>query len=252
MQMFQYIIENNEWYDIPARILSSIYHRLYTAFENKIIIKDLLNGKHFFVFPNHPLCNSFIYASTPEKNEIAILKSLIDENTVFLDIGANVGRYSVLLGDKVKKLFAFEAHPTTARFCRMNFLLNHMDDSQVFAIALGEDADPKYFTDLGQGSPYNERRALDHAQIKVPSTTLDNFIQHQHFDEDVNFIIKLDVNGYELEVMHGAVEFLSQYRVKGILLKTQVSAQSEMSVLLHNLGYQIQEVSNRHVLAVKL
>ena len=63
------------------------------------------------------------------------------KNCLFLDVGANIGVYSVLIGSKMgpgSKIIAFEPNPDVAARLRRNLELNGLDAmTQVEGVALG-------------------------------------------------------------------------------------------------------------------
>jgi FkbM family methyltransferase len=151
--------------------------------------------------------------------------SILRSESVMLDVGANVGLYSIALGRKLKplngKLWAIE--PVPANYDRLvyNTQLNQLEDV-VFPIqsALGNEIGtiPMH---LGKGT--GERSTTGNAFIcqgntatvvapncSAPITTLDRLTQQQNITA-CDFI-KVDIEGAELEFLKGGQNFLARTR----------------------------------------
>ena len=75
--------------------------------------------------------------------------------TVFLDIGANIGSYSVSMMDICDEVIAFEPHPYTSKRCKMNYLLNDVPESNIKQLALSNEVGKIHFSDYGGSSTVN-------------------------------------------------------------------------------------------------
>lgn len=249
--IFDYIIKNNSPLAVPYRLLLAFFYQGYKRLMKTTFSKRLFNGQKIFLYPNNRISSGFVYASHPDKLEIKALREIADQHSVFLDIGANIGAYSVLLMDKVKKLYAFEAHPETAKLCKMNFLLNGLPEDQVITSAVSNSNQPLYFSNLNDGDPLNTIVEKNQHAIEVPSTTLDQFMQNQRFDADTNFLLKIDVEGFEHQVLQGAAHFLKHFAVKAILLETFSDEQSAIQQQLEALGFKMKMISKHNLLAYR-
>ncbi len=251
LQITRYIYLNNPWYELPWRFFNAFIYQCRKRFTGNIVVKELFNGKKIFLFPRNPISSALIYSAIPDKDEISTLRQYADKNTVFLDIGANIGAYSLMLLDKVKTVYAFEAHPLTARYCKMNFLLNNISESHVLELAVSDNDSPKYFSNSFDACPINSIVQSSENAITVKATTLDQFIQAQSFAEDVSFILKIDVEGFEHEVFNGAKSFLNNKMVKAIIFETFSSQMPQVLSLLHDHGFKTKKVGDNNMLAIR-
>lgn len=252
IQILKYIINYNPWYLIPIRVAQAIFYQCYKRLTGNIISKSLFNGKKILLFPNNPISTAFVYTAIPDKTEILTLRKMADKHTIFLDVGANVGAYSLLLLDKVVTVYAFEAHPVSANFCKMNFLLNGVNGDHVLPMAVSDTPEPKFFSNLNDGSPINKVVGSAQGALSVPAITLDEFVQQQKFAFATNFILKVDVEGFEHEVFLGAKNFLQSGAVKAIIFEMLSSEDRKAMNLLESLGYQVKTLAGNNMLAVPL
>jgi len=249
LQVLRYICQHNPWYKVPGRLLLALLYQCYKRLTKGIVTLTLFNGKKIFLFPANPICSAFVYTAIPDYAEIQALRKLADNETVFIDVGANVGSYSLLLLDKVKAVHAFEAHPETAQYCKLNFLLNGIDESQVHCQAISHNEEPKYFSNAMAACPTNRVVTNSTDAIKVPATTLDLFVQQQQFEPNTNFLLKIDVEGFEYEVFQGAKQFLSQFPVRGIIFEGFSAKNQAILDLLQQFGFQTHYISENNLFA---
>jgi FkbM family methyltransferase len=248
-QIAKYIVQHNPVWLIPVRLFQAFFYQIYKRLFSRILVKKLFNGAQLYLFPNNPIASAFVYTTIPDKQEILNLRALADEKTIFIDVGANIGAYSLLLKDKVKAVYAFEAHPETAKLCRKNFALNHIEPHYVINMAVSSDLNPIMLTNHTGGDPTNHRAMNETHGIQVPATTLDHFIENSGFDEDLKYIIKVDVEGFEHEVLMGAQQSLANGKIKALVFENYSNKQIEILDQLKQLGYEISAVSQHNTFA---
>ncbi len=249
--LIRYIVQNNPWYKLPSQFIKAFVYQVYKRVTNGILCKQLFNGRKILLFPQNAICSAFIYTDFPDKEEVFLLRELCDSYTIFLDIGANVGSYSLQMLDKVKATFAFEAHPETANMCKMNYLLNQIEPSQVICAAVCSETGTQYFSNFQHGNPTNAMANSSENSISVPAISLDDFVKQQAFESGHNFVIKMDVEGFEHEVFAGAKQFLAKFPVRAILFETFSSEMEQIKKLLQSMGYHFRSVGKHNLLATK-
>lgn len=146
------------------------------------------------------------------------LKKLLSSKSpvpVILDVGANFGFYSLVLAqhlDRSAQVHAFEPGKITADWLESNVKLNHLEKViTIHRLALGAEAG---LATLGQrggdsGQAHLMSKATDGESVVVE--TMDNWVRSQANLRRVDFI-KMDVEGYEPEVLLGGTETLKQHR----------------------------------------
>jgi FkbM family methyltransferase len=194
-----------------------------------------------------------------ERNETIILKYFADTKTgSIIDIGANLGYYSVILGKLLKpsdKLFAFEANPLVMDMLNKNIAINDLqDDIEVFNCALTDLNDQKLslYLPLRAGSSAASLNKL-HPQdknnsIEILTKRLDDVGQIRNLDKIS--LIKIDVEGAELDVIKGALETIRKNKpVLFIELLRKWSKvfgyhPNDVLIILQELGYNVFEVNS--------
>jgi FkbM family methyltransferase len=146
--------------------------------------------------------------------ETAIVGQLLRAGSVAIDVGANIGYYTALFARLVGPkgaVHAFEANPFTAAILSLAKAQNGWSSATVNSLALGDRAgvlhvkamdlpavlhDPKL--NLGGWS----LRDTIGGEWEVQVVTLDQYVR-DHKIEKVH-LLKVDVEGFELKVIHGA------------------------------------------------
>ena len=195
------------------------------------------------VYSHAPSTTAFIYTDYYDKGEIDLLRSMCDKKSVFIDIGANVGSYSAMMMDKVKRIIAFEAHPVTFKKLKMLFLLNDYKDYELYNKAVSDKTGKIFFTDKGYLSHENSISSSGEG-IEIDSDCLDNLITK--LNKDDNYVIKIDVEGFEREVLEGGKNFFQHSTVRSILLEKSKdeAKQQEIIKILSNYGLNVKDIKN--------
>ena len=110
---------------------------------------------------------------------------------VFVDVGANVGAYSLRAASQGMSVHSFEPNPENVKVLERNSEINGLSIN-MHACALGSSE--------GSASLAPNRgasRITDAGDLEVPVRTLDSF----HLPRAD--LLKMDVEGYELEVIRG-------------------------------------------------
>lgn len=146
-----------------------------------------------------------IYCGLHEFVEMGFLLHLLQPGDLFLDIGANIGSYTIL-ASKVcgARAVAFEPDPETAKALRRNIAVNHLDGlATVREIALGGHTGDVAFT-IGLDTMNRVARSDDKTVRMVPVRCLDDIPEAA-----APTLIKLDVEGFEEQVLAGASRVLA-------------------------------------------
>ena len=169
---------------------------------------------------------SWIAAFTGEYDE-EDLQAIIDlapPGSVILDIGASLGMYAIPLAIAGRpggfRVVAFEPVPTNLAVLRENILLNGLDgEVRVEPVALGSES--------GTIEMLLEDGGTGNAAVPPPQPTGDLYgvfrrgaprasVPLRRLDDLANLspcsVIKIDVEGFELDVLQGATEFIARNR----------------------------------------
>ena len=143
-----------------------------------------------------------------------VLQEKLKPGSIFYDVGANFGFYSLLAARAGAQVFAFEPDFQNAESLERHALLNSLEAkieivrAAVFSMSGSILLEPADF-ERGHGNArVGAAGDPSRATIKVPCTTLDNFAREHAVPE----VVKIDVEGAESEVLKGAEELFSNSR----------------------------------------
>jgi FkbM family methyltransferase len=145
--------------------------------------------------------------------EYEAFRAAVRPGATALDIGANVGAYSLLLGQWVGasgRVFAFEPAPAIFDGLSRHVALNHLS-SVVTPLASAVGAEVTTASLVLAGTHGESRLASSNdgeaERVQVPVTTVDRFCGEHRL---VPSFIKVDVEGFELAVLRGARETIAR------------------------------------------
>ena len=148
-------------------------------------------------------------------DELDLFESLINKDSVVFDIGANIGLTSIFFAERCSKVYSFEPVRRTFEFLTQNITRYNFANVQLENFGFGRKrkystiAAPK--TDSASG--FISEAIVPHSEYLIENielSTLDFFTSRQKIKR-VDFL-KLDVEGYELEVLLGGKKFLMRQR----------------------------------------
>jgi FkbM family methyltransferase len=127
---------------------------------------------------------------------------------VALDVGANMGYYTVLLAPVAERVFSFEPDPRN----HADLQRHQPSNTELVTVAIGNQVGEAGF-DVSSG-PTVGHLVLGSARrgdIQVPMTTLDAFCESANLTVPVRFI-KMDIEGYEILALQGSRRLIQKYR----------------------------------------
>ena len=154
-----------------------------------------------------------------------ILIKLISTNDVIIDIGVNVGYFSALAAEAVGAngtVYAIEASPIMIN--RLNKMLNEskINTIKLFNYAIWKDKGTLEFkvaTNSGWSSIIENPTFIIDEKFDVNAITLDQFCEDQSINK-IN-LLKLDIEGAEMDALLGSIELFTKNRIELILLEVE-------------------------------
>jgi len=195
--------------------IMSAYYRLFSkkrrgctykfkVKENERVI--LYDDKTRFCFMGYRRINRYLYPEGLERKIESMKKKYcisgcdIDPGDTVVDVGANVGEFTIMCSQNTEKVFAFEPDPNCFLCLKentraidnvdiINYCASNVNSNKVFYL-LSEDAD----SSLIEPKTYNDK-------IEINTVRLDSWMDSKGLPE-IDFL-KIDAEGAELEVLEG-------------------------------------------------
>lgn len=159
------------------------------------------------------------YCGLHEAAEMGFVLHALRPTDLFLDVGANVGSYTVLAAGAVgARVTAAEPIPATFQNLVRNVELNGLRDrARCEQVGLSEQSGSLRFTD-DLDTVNHVVSGTEEGGTEIPVTTIDGLT-----GSDTPTIIKIDVEGYELPVVRGGHRTLADERCLAVILETNGS-----------------------------
>ena len=188
----------------------------------------------FFLYTNdemigHSLSRYGEYSQT----EVSLLLSILTNNAIVYDVGANIGYHTTAFASVAKHVYAFEPHPRNYAMLKINTV--SLPNVTAMNCAVSQTPGHVYVSDFDPEQPGNFGAVCvttEETKISVPCLSLD-----QSGLEPPD-LIKIDVEGHELNVLQGCQEIIAQ-RCPVIYYEAHESKHlKEIYEMLEPLGYR--------------
>ena len=182
-----------------------------------------------------------IYHTNLLKDYMQLKNFIPRKSHVCIDVGANIGSTSLSWYKPVTagKIYAIEPYPRTFYSLKKNIKINEANETifpKQLAIGSTDGMIPLFVADRGTMAMLPGDYGLKGKEITVKSMCLDSFIKQENLGS-VD-LMKIDIEGYELEALKGAVQTLEI--TKRIVLEYH-------STLLREECLQILRKNNYHI-----
>ncbi len=157
-----------------------------------------------------------LYCGLMEFNDMSFLLHFLRKDDQFVDIGANIGSYTILASAHVgATTIAFEPLPSTFEFLQNNIVVNQIENIvESFNLALGSQQGELDFTSTA-GAANHVAKASDKDVVKVKVEKLDTIMS----GKNPPLLMKIDVEGFETEVIAGAMETINNPSLQAIIIE---------------------------------
>lgn len=202
---------------------------------------DTMEGKEFetdfFGLKYKGNLNTFIdwsvyFYGAYEKAILFLMRDLVKErkNSVFIDVGANVGQHSIFMSRFCSEVHAFEPYKRVSKLLISKLLYNNLPNIFVHNVGLGAKSEFLDFyapvgCNIGTGSFVVEHAKGNNIKIgKLKIVNGDLYIsklQLKRLD-----LVKIDVEGFEKYVLIGLRDTLEKYRPAVIMEYSEITRDS--------------------------
>lgn len=182
-----------------------------------------VNQSRLLITPGMTGATGNIYTGLHEFEDMAFLLHVLRPEDLFVDVGANVGSYTVLAGAAVgARCLSVEPLPSTYEHLLDNIYLNRMTDRvRALNIGLGpEEGTLRFSSHLDTMNHVLAKDETDVPALEVPVRPLDAVVGSEE-----PAVIKIDVEGFETEVILGAASTLARSSLLAVIMELNGSGQ---------------------------
>lgn len=178
-----------------------------------------------------------------EYKKMNLFKKFVEPGMTILDIGVNKGYFSLLsakiMNDK-GKILSFEPSPENCYWIKESIAANGYKSIKLFQIALfNKNGEMKLFMSEKSGH-HSLVRNKGLGSINVPTMKLDDIITEQKIGKID--LIKIDVEGAEIQVLEGSFKLLAQQSPK-LLIDIHIIDRKKLFRMLENFGFKLFDYS---------
>jgi FkbM family methyltransferase len=190
---------------------------------------------------------SFCAVAGPDyEPELRWLLSQLRPGDTFVDVGANVGIYSLHVArilNHFGAVFALEPSPDAIKILKKNVALNSFGDL-VIPIHAAASCRPGQLYLAGDPAKWNSLQLHGHPPgIPIRVTTVDTVLAGSDKRENFSFI-KIDAEGVEFDVLEGAQDSIRSTWPK-IIFENSINRSNELpTTWLHRQGYAIYAIDH--------
>jgi FkbM family methyltransferase len=222
-----------------ASMLRLVSWQLGSRIASGPVTINFVNDAKLLVRPGMTGATGNIYTGLHEFEDMAFVLHVLRTSDLFVDVGANVGSYTILASAALgAKTIAFEPIPTTYGHLVDNIDLNGVHDLVIaHNIGVGAERGELIFTSsLDTVNHVLGAAESDIASTKIAVNTLDEML-----GESRPTVIKIDVEGFETRVIDGAAKALSRDTLLAVVMELNGSGErygfDESTLHARMLGY---------------
>ncbi|MGQ0792547.1 MAG: FkbM family methyltransferase [Deltaproteobacteria bacterium] len=213
------------WKFAPVRALWILLYRAFSP-RGEVLIE--CQGSRMFVLAEYGyggVGNILLMRGVYEEYETELFKSLIHPGMTVIDIGANIGYFTLIAAKSLQgtgRVYAFEPEPNNFKLLAKSVRANDYKNIEIFPKAVSRSRGTlKLYVD--KTSPVHPSFAKENVPesagyIEVETVALDDFLAERSGGGDNGpALIKMDTQGAEGYVIEGAGRMLSRGDVKIIM-----------------------------------
>ena len=233
---------------IPSLLLDEILSRLFTRIRKRAARKSIFSG---IVVPVDDLIGRRIMATGMfEATQIEGITQLLERpelfslNTkpagVFVDVGANIGLFTIAFSRFFDRTLAIEANPQTFAILQANTTLRDLGNVKCLCLAASDSAKSSTLFVPNDGNLGHATMSLNQhrssKKISIECRPLDQIVDENGGGIPIG-LIKIDVEGHELEVLKGARNTLLRDRPIVLFEALNIPDATKCAELLYDCGY---------------
>jgi FkbM family methyltransferase len=180
------------------------------------VLVPFVNDVRLIVAPGMTGATGNIYCGLHEFEDMALVLHALRPGDLFVDIGANVGSYSMLGGGAGAQCLSIEPIPSTFAWLTRNIAVNGLGDRvQALNLGLGRGEGRLRFTGgLDTVNHVLAEGEVADASLEVSVRALDAVL-----DGRSPSLIKIDVEGFETQVLAGAQRALADPALMAVIME---------------------------------
>jgi len=229
------------WYKIGPRfeIINGLYIEIYNG-ENLLHKEGYNFGENIKIKLNEQIhydkndTNSwapFFEVFIKNSYESDLVK--LDKDDIVVDLGANIGMFTIFASNKVKKIYSVEPLPETFNNLEKN--VQHFDNVTTLNKAIYSKGGNIEFNKnevSGASSIFNKQ--INFETVTIEAITFDDFLKKYNLDK-INYL-KVDIEGAEFDLFENMNEDYLQNNIDKIFMEVHLMNNFKLDDILNKIG----------------
>jgi FkbM family methyltransferase len=226
-----------------------------------ILPKTIKRGSSVIVLnPNDPVVSGALAFGVYEKEETAFIKSHLKKDSLFIDIGANIGYYTALAMPVIGEnglIIALEPDPESYSYLTKTIKANKLNNVKSFKLAAAEKESEQslFLSTDNRGDNRLYKFEMAENTIKVNTIPVDLLLEQLIIKpESYSVFVKIDIQGAEGKAIAGMEKIILNSKELVIVMefwpKGLKAMNTDPELLLNKLegwGIQLFELTNKEL-----
>ena len=255
---------SNHITDIITYSVSKFYPKFEKKLMHRLFLKNGLKpiptklNFSFIVHPHDKFSSESLFTRKYLYSDIyGILKTFSIICNSFIDVGANIGYFTVSIGKKISKkglVIAIEPEPINFLILKKNIKINKVN-AIIEQVALSNEETMAELLinkdNKGGHSLFEHDPSYYEGKIMTKTTTLNNLIEKYNLTEPI--LVKIDVEGYEYNLFKAGNKLLEKKSIivtefSPPFMKILGQSPKELLELVTKFGYKIYDIQHEKLI----
>jgi FkbM family methyltransferase len=190
-------------------VLHAISYQVQARLLHRRVLARLGERSRLFVDLHRTSASKALYANPPDMPEMLAWRRVLRNGGLFIDVGANVGTYTIWAAELGAEVIALEPAAETFALLSENIKLNGYEVTTVQAAAGDHCGTVRFTTNRDSVNCVDQAGPAEVRLVTIDSLIGDTYVAG----------MKVDVEGFEIHVLRGCLRALSEHRIGLIQLE---------------------------------
>lgn len=184
---------------------------------------SLKNGRKIYLNPTEYFGRTVYYFGDYDRKITYFCRQLLDEEDIFLDIGANIGSVFLNCEDILHdfgKIHAFEPNPELVKYLKNSILENKIDNVVIHEYGLSDKDETVHLNiDVNNISSASISRKVGDRQVQIQIKDSLPILETIINNNNIQYLIKIDVEGHESIIFKRLKSLLVNRKPKAVIFE---------------------------------
>ena len=254
---YRTIISNN-LKNYPENMKKHEFKKTLEKDEHRYTINNYHGNEdgYFYIYKNCPISDCIRRGFRWEEHNHDIIDKYVTKDSICVEVGSHIGTISVKLSKKCKHLYCFEPLKDSFVLLNKNLAINRCSNVNSYEIALSNEHKKTTIDFISKNNPGGSGLLYNYQKINSDIIELKNeypieLITLDSFNIEKLDYLKIDVEGYEKNVIEGGYETIKRckpfivmeiYENMNTFNKLSISQIKQRYQNIINIGYKVENI----------